>query len=207
MNENGKHLLDVFLQEYGKLKDEQANRIGFRDNLLYVTITVYGAIAVFAFKDTPIYHALLVLPWVSLILGWTYLVNDEKISAIGKYIREDITEKIESYLKAHNEESTLGWEIEHRSDEDRKRRKVEQLIVDLSAFILPGFASLFVYWAITPGKNWVTIILSVFEFLAIIVLCIEFINYADLQTANQTSSNALKALENKKSVAQPESKP
>jgi hypothetical protein len=30
---------------------------------------------------------LLLLPPVSLILGWTYLANDEKISTIGRYIR------------------------------------------------------------------------------------------------------------------------
>lgn len=29
------------------------------------------------------------LPPVSVILGWTYLVNDEKISAIGRYVRGD----------------------------------------------------------------------------------------------------------------------
>jgi hypothetical protein len=30
-------MLNLYLQEYGKLKDEQIQRIGFRDNLLYVT--------------------------------------------------------------------------------------------------------------------------------------------------------------------------
>ena len=34
MADQQRQMLDVYLQEYGKLKDEQAQRIGFRDNLL-----------------------------------------------------------------------------------------------------------------------------------------------------------------------------
>jgi len=40
--------LDIYLQEYGKLKDEQAQRIGFRDNLLYVTLALFGTVLAFA---------------------------------------------------------------------------------------------------------------------------------------------------------------
>ncbi|WP_187329296.1 hypothetical protein [Halomicronema hongdechloris] len=32
-------------------------------------------------SDPTHYYALLVIPWVCLILGWTYVVNDEKISS------------------------------------------------------------------------------------------------------------------------------
>ena len=34
MNDEQKEILEIYLQEYNKLKDEQAQRIGFRDNLL-----------------------------------------------------------------------------------------------------------------------------------------------------------------------------
>ena len=63
-------VLGVYLREYDKLKDEQASRIGFRDNLLYVTLTVYGALIAFALSNPDFIHGLLVLPWVCLILGW-----------------------------------------------------------------------------------------------------------------------------------------
>ncbi|WP_019502890.1 hypothetical protein [Pseudanabaena sp. PCC 6802] len=68
--------LNVYLQEYDKLKHEQVQRIGFRDNLLYVTLALFGTVLVFALGDKGNPYALLVLPWVSLVLGWTYVVND-----------------------------------------------------------------------------------------------------------------------------------
>ena len=37
-------MLDVFLREYDKVKGEQAARIAFRDNLVYVTLVSYGAV-------------------------------------------------------------------------------------------------------------------------------------------------------------------
>jgi hypothetical protein len=67
-------MLEVYLQEYEKLKDEQTQRIGFRDNLLYVTLGVIGAIIAVAIPNKANdnqanYYALLVIPWVCLILG------------------------------------------------------------------------------------------------------------------------------------------
>jgi len=84
--------LDIHLHEYEKCKVEQMVRISFRDNLVYATLAAYGAIVAFAAKDNHL--ALLVLPWVSIVLGWGYLVNDEKVSAIGRYIRIDLTNRI-----------------------------------------------------------------------------------------------------------------
>ena len=43
--------LEVLLAEYNCLKSEQAQRIGFRDNLLYVTLGVFGAVVSFAVSD------------------------------------------------------------------------------------------------------------------------------------------------------------
>jgi hypothetical protein len=56
-------VLDVHLREYDKIKVEQAARIAFRDNLVYVTLVSYGAVMAFAAKDN--HFALLILPWVS----------------------------------------------------------------------------------------------------------------------------------------------
>ena len=50
MNDKGA-ILDVFLAEYNTLKAEQSARIGFRDNLLYVTLGVFGATVSFAVSD------------------------------------------------------------------------------------------------------------------------------------------------------------
>ncbi len=67
-------LLWVHLNEYVKLKDEQIARLRFRDNLLYVTLVAFGGIISYAIMSdqTQYYYAFLVLPWVCLVLGWTY---------------------------------------------------------------------------------------------------------------------------------------
>jgi hypothetical protein len=143
MAEDPQLIFNIHLQEYAQLKQEQRQRIGLRDNLLYFTLGVYVAILGFAVGEQGDPYALLVLPWVSLILGWTYLVNDQKITAIGRYIRGQLTTKICKAVDANTDiESVLTWEIAHRSDANRKRRKVEQLIVDLVAFVLSGVAAL-----------------------------------------------------------------
>jgi hypothetical protein len=140
MSDDKKGMLDVYLQEYEKLKDEQTQRIGFRDNLLYVTLGVFGTVVTFAVSNKANYYALLVIPWVCLILGWTYLVNDEKITALGRYIRLTLVEKIKQHTGNTDTESIFGWEIAHRNDQRRKRRKIEQLIIDEITFVFSGIA-------------------------------------------------------------------
>ena len=172
-------LLDVYLQEYDKLKSEQLARIGFRDNLIYVTIVVISGILTVAFRDPPNYTVLLVLPWAMLILGWTYLINDEKISAIGKYIRLTLAEKIQALLGDVQLEALLGWEIAHRSDKRRGRRKLEQLLIDEITFILPGLVSLGLYWLLTPAPLLAAQIVMIVEVLLLIFLGVEIVVYSD----------------------------
>jgi hypothetical protein len=72
---------EIYLAEYKQLKDEQRARIGVRDNLIYATFTALAAVAVFAFGGvSPRYPALLLLPPACIVLGWTYLSNDRKVS-------------------------------------------------------------------------------------------------------------------------------
>jgi hypothetical protein len=60
-------MLEVYLQEYEKLKDEQTQRIGFRDNLLYVTLGVFGAVISFAVSSKSNYYALLNFNFMFLV--------------------------------------------------------------------------------------------------------------------------------------------
>ena len=173
-------ILEVFLKEYDKLKSEQAQRIGFRDNLLYVTLGVFGAVVSFAVSNRSNYYALLVIPWVCLILGWTYVVNDEKISAIGKYIRYKLADKVKEYTGYVDLEPLFCWEISHRNDKHRKRRKIQQLIVDEITFVFSGVIALSAFWLLVSRPPLAVNILSWIELLFLIVLGIEMFNYADL---------------------------
>jgi hypothetical protein len=81
--------ISVHLEEYKTLKVEQLKRIAVRDHVIYLTIAAVGLL-VSAIDKLPNGLVLLVIPWVSVLLGWTYLMNDQKVSAIGQYIRHDL---------------------------------------------------------------------------------------------------------------------
>jgi hypothetical protein len=173
-------ILDVLLAEYDKLKSEQAQRIGFRDNLLYVTLGLVATVLSIAVSDAANYYALLIVPWVCLILGWTYVVNDEKISAIGRYIRYKLVDRVKEHTGYEDLTTLFGWEIAHRDDQHRKRRKIQQLIVDEIAFVVSGIAALIAFWVLVPNPPLGVKILSGIELLLLIGLGIETIVYADL---------------------------
>ncbi|MCW2858477.1 MAG: putative integral rane protein [Actinoallomurus sp.] len=114
----------LMVLEYERIKDEQRTRIGFRDNLLYVTLAAMATvIAVSASARDPSY--VLLLPPVSRILGWTYLANDEKISAIGRYIRGELAPRLAA--QTGDDSVIFGWETIHRSDARRSPRKFLQV--------------------------------------------------------------------------------
>ncbi|NEO65878.1 MAG: hypothetical protein F6J98_37985 [Moorea sp. SIO4G2] len=173
-------ILQVFMLEYEKLKEEQAQRIGFRDQMIYLILGIFGGILSFALSNKTNSYALLVIPWVCLILGWTYLVNDEKISAIGKYLRLTLTEKIKAQTGHTDLESIFGWEIAHRSDRRRERRKLEQLIIDEITFVCSGLLALFTFWFSGTTLPWIVHFICVFEFILLLILGIEIVIYADL---------------------------
>lgn len=118
---------------------------------------------------------LLLLPPVSTVLGWTYLVNDEKVSAIRRYLR---AETIPALTAITGERGVFGWE---RPGDDCRRfvRKRLQLGVDLLAFCLLPVAALAVYWAAGP---WTAplLIVSALETVTLGVLAAEITRYANI---------------------------
>jgi hypothetical protein len=167
-------------------------------------LTLFGGVLAYTFsKDhslskEEVYLLLLILPWVSLIMGWTYLVNDEKISAIGQYVRNNLSKKLAPYLgidisKLENPEtpeakailseieSIFGWEIVHRNDERREYRKIEQLIIDEITFVLSGIGALIGFHVMTTNPTCLLQILWGFEFILLLVLGVEIVIYTDCE--------------------------
>jgi hypothetical protein len=179
-NQQKDQILEILLKEYDKLKTEQAQRIGFRDNLLYVTLGLFGTVLSFALANSANYYALLVVPWVCLILGWTYVVNDEKISSMGRYIRLTLVDKLKEHTGYTDLDTLFGWEIAHRDDDRRIRRKIEQLIIDEITFVISGTIALISFWCLVPKPPLSVSILSWVELLLLIVLGVETFIYADL---------------------------
>ncbi|MFG3126342.1 hypothetical protein [Streptomyces tendae] len=166
----------LLLAEYESVKSEQRARIGFRDNLLYVTLAVVAAvIAAAAQAERP--SMLLALPPVCLVLGWTYLVNDEKISAIGLYVRDDLGPKLAELAARSSGFATFGWEAYHRSDTRRRSRKTIQTVIDLTAFCAVPLAALVVFW-VNGDATRLLVALSVLEALAVAGLAAQVVWYA-----------------------------
>ncbi|MBG0852421.1 hypothetical protein I2W78_11390 [Streptomyces spinoverrucosus] len=166
----------LLLAEYQSVKDEQKARIGFRDNLLYVTLAVVAAvIAAAAQAKQP--AMLLALPPVCVVLGWTYLVNDEKISAIGHYVRDELGPRLARLAASGSAFATFGWEAYHRSDTRRRSRKAIQALIDLTAFCAVPLAALVVFWASGDGGG-LLVGLSVVEALAVAGLGVQVLVYA-----------------------------
>jgi hypothetical protein len=173
--------LQILMDEYKVLKAEQQSRIGFRDNLLYVTLVLFGTISSFALTSEKSHPAFLVIPWVCIVLGWTYVVNDEKISAIGRYIRYTLEERISALMGGTADGKYLfGWETAHRDDPRRKSRKYLQLFIDEVTFVVSGLVALLVFWLLVPKASNFAIILSVVEVVLLIALGVKIAIYADL---------------------------
>ncbi|GGK24059.1 hypothetical protein GCM10011583_65010 [Streptomyces camponoticapitis] len=168
--------LTLLLAEYSQIKDEQRARIGFRDNLLYVTIGAVTAVTAVALQTSHPDLAL-ALPVVCVVLGWTYLVNDEKISAIGRYIRTELASRL-STLSGPAAASAFGWETYHRGDSRRASRKITQAVVDLTAFVAVPFAALTVFWLYGTASA-LLISSSILEAVMLAVLGGQFLWYAE----------------------------
>lgn len=107
-------------------------------------------------------------------------MNDEKISAIGRYIRLNLVDKVVEETGHPEIESVFGWKTYHRSDQLRKRRKIEQLIVDEITFVISGIIALMAFWLLVPQSLLMISILSWMELLLLLVLGVEIAVYADL---------------------------
>ncbi|MCH6163242.1 hypothetical protein [Streptomyces marispadix] len=180
----------LLVAEYEQIKSEQRSRIGFRDNLLYATLASMGAVIAAVVRRDGQTELLLLLPPVSVLLGWTYLVNDEKISAIGRYIREELAPRLLVLTDERGEGDErlqpFGWEVAHRGDARRAPRKYLQLGVDLLTFCVAPVAAVVVFWAAEP-RSMALIAVSLAELAAVAVLAVQITVYADLRKAPRES--------------------
>ncbi|WP_406485697.1 hypothetical protein [Streptomyces phaeochromogenes] len=165
----------LLLAEYERLKEEQKSRIGFRDNLLYVTLAAVVSVLI-GTVQTGHTTLLLALPVASCVLGWTYLVNDEKISAIGRYVRTDLGPRLSAL--AGEQDSLFGWETAHRQDRRRSQRKTIQCAIDLTVFAVAPTTTLAIYWS-SGSLTTLPMAVSCMECAAVITLAFQIVIHVD----------------------------
>ncbi|WP_093710697.1 hypothetical protein [Streptomyces sp. 2131.1] len=161
----------VLLAEYDRLKEEQKTRIGFRDNLLYFTLAAITAVLAVTVHSGQS-RLLLSAPAICLILGWTYLVNDEKISAIGCYVRDQLGPRLAELSSAQG--AVFGWEAYHRNAAGRTLRKRLQTAVDLFTYLILPMVCTTVFWC-SPTAQPLLVVTSLGQALALAVLGWQFL--------------------------------
>lgn len=172
----------LLLVEYEQLKTEQRSRIRVRDNLPYVALTATAAVIAGTLNTPGRVGLLLLLPPVGVIVGWIYLVNDQKISAVGEYIRDEIVPQLSAITGGSR---VFGWESAHRADARRRSRKWLQLAVDLTTFGVLPLIAVMVFWVHGRLAPLVTVV-SVVEVVAVLLLATQIVLYADLSSAEET---------------------
>lgn len=168
------------IKEYEKLKDEQHKRIEFRDHMIYLTLAAIGSVFSFAIEKPDLAIAYLVLPFICLVLGWTYFTNDEKITAIGNYIRKHLVPQINQQNSERASPLSDTWDDLLRKDSTRKHRKWFQFFIDISIFCLSGIISLVTFFVFNEFTYWFHILIAGFESVCILYLSIQFWRNADV---------------------------
>ena len=182
--------LYVLMLEFAKLKDEQLSRIGYRDTMIHLHLTLVGATFGFGLTQAENMDMVLIIPWICFIMGWTYLANDEKISAIGRYIRTELEPRVRASIP-NPEGSVFRWELAHRIVEGRYNRKIWQFIVDLTTFVLSGFAAIGFYLLFRTGSErsgWPITLLIVIQLAMLIALGIQFYAHADFEVGDEAAA-------------------
>jgi hypothetical protein len=173
---------EVLLAEYSALKTEQNARIGTRDGLLYATFAAVGGVLVGAFTSK-LMLAMLVAPPVILVLGWTYLSNDIKVSQLGSYVRDILAPKLG--------EHAFGWELDTEVEAERRTRKLFQLAADLIAFPAASVALALAGLLLGP-YSLLALFAAMAEAAASIALGVMFVRYAE--TGRQGPDCSIQAL-------------
>lgn len=186
------------------LKSVQTERIKLRDQLLYFNLLAIGGLGSIAIKSNPIIEALLILPFITFVLGWTYIANDRKVTQINRYLRiylRGSISKIVGKVPKNNDcefsdinadyekkdaSRILGWEVFVKLTESRTYRKAIQTAVEIVSFICSGFVSIlaFVLLAKTTPVGAYHITAIAVDTLLLLILTIAFI------AANRIDSTA-----------------
>ncbi|MEU8839020.1 hypothetical protein AB0D97_07770 [Streptomyces roseus] len=165
----------LLLAEYDSIKEEQKTRIGFRDNLLYFTLAAATAVvAITVQSGQP--QLLLAVPVICIVLGWTYLVNDEKISSIGCYVRDRLGPRLCELTAARS--AVFGWETYHRDAAGRTARKRLQTTVDLLTYLALPMVCVTAFWR-SPAAETPLVVVSLGQTLALAVLGWRFLRYTE----------------------------
>lgn len=157
---------EALLAEYASLKAEQLSRIVQRDHLLLATITVVGAILSFALTNDTGQVTALIVPYATFSLGTHYLAVDRKITAIRRYVQNNLAPCLESTTKSSR---VFEWEEVHSAS--RVQDRLLPAATDLLVFVLPAVAAILYAVFAAQFSVW-TVVAEVCAGLLTFLLCV-----------------------------------
>ena len=160
----------VLLAEYDRLKEEQSYRLQTRDTIINFAVVATGGLAAFAINNES--TVWLALPWVSTVFGWSYLMTEEKITALGRYVRHHLAPRLGP--------GTLRWESsKKRTTTLAGPHKAAQLVVNLLLFVAPALTAVGL-WTVTGDLAPGLVVLAVAEVVVALVLGFFFLAHSDV---------------------------
>jgi hypothetical protein len=151
------------LVEYEKLKDEQTARITARDSLLNFNLVALAALVTIGVSLRSATVVLLFAPWISAIFGWAYVQHEQKITAIGRYIKD-------------TNGSVFNWEsLNKQVVLDKRFHSAISLAMLMLAFAAPCFTAPLMWFARSPSFDLGLIIVALLDFclgLSIVVVLV-----------------------------------
>jgi hypothetical protein len=143
-------------QEYAALKMEQLERVKQRDGFLNLTVVAVALVGAVAVQGPRQAAAWFVIPWVTFILGWAYLSNDDKVSGIAIHLRSHL----DPVFLAES------WEATNKGLLSKTSRRIGEASAYVVAYIIPTPVSLILFdLSGSTGTRWnhLTISLAVVE--------------------------------------------
>jgi hypothetical protein len=125
------------------LKGEQLERIKQRDAFLNLNIVAVGIVAAIATEGPTRAAAWLAIPWVTVLLGWAYLSNDDKVTAISQHMRAALDPS----------SPLLAWESGPKGFLAPKLRRSAENVVFIVSFIAPTPVAIALYLSSQPSST------------------------------------------------------
>jgi hypothetical protein len=167
-NSPGRELMAMkaALLEYQKLKEEQTQRIHFRDNLRYVNLVAAAVVASYASSKPDHAQAWLLIPWLCSVLGWTYVMHKAQVKRISNYIETELSPRVG--------EGSFGWDPFMRRGHYGPRKAFEAL-VDQVTFVAPSAVALYFFCAghtTRGGWRWLVVTEAVLAAWVALWICV-----------------------------------
>jgi hypothetical protein len=158
--------IQVHLTEYVALRQEMLEMIKWREQLVFLSLGISGALLSFSFSsDQPVSSALrsrhialyLVAP-LAAALGGLWQVNAMRIYRIGIYIRDVLTPKINALLKdvptapaGATPFEVFAWESSNERVMHKWLRRILEWLVLILAFVASGVLAQYLIITTEPG--------------------------------------------------------